>query len=76
MSAAFINLPTGSDGRDEVGINVYEIAALRAHVVTSYSYVDYTEVTLKNGRTFDCRIKKSEVEQRMRAALAILDGAS
>lgn len=70
MSAAFINLPTGSDGRDEVSINVEEIAALRAHVVTSYSYLDYTEVTLKNGRTFDCQISKRDVEKRMLAAIA------
>lgn len=66
----FINLPTGSDGRDEVSINVTEIASYRGHVVTSYSYVDYTEVILKNGERHDCRISKSKFEDRLRAAIA------
>jgi len=66
----FVVLPTGPDGRDEVSINVEEIAALRSHVVTSYSYVDYTEVTLRNGTRFDCRIKKADVDKRVQEALA------
>lgn len=70
MADIFISLPTGPDGRDEVDINISEIAAMRSHVVTSYSYVDYTEITLKNGATFDCRIKKSELVKRLRAAMA------
>lgn len=66
--AVFVTLPVGE--RDEVSIEVTEIAALRSHVVTSYSYVDYTEVTLKNGAVFDCRVKKSDVERKIQEALA------
>jgi hypothetical protein len=74
--SVFINLPTGSDGRDEVSINVTEIASYRGHVVTSYSYVDYTEVVLKNGVTHDCRISKAKFEERLRVALDVTDGAA
>lgn len=62
MNAAFVTLPQAGG---EVSINVDEIAAMRSHVVTSYSYVDYTEITLKCGKVFDCAIKKSEVEARL-----------
>ena len=73
---AFINLPTGSDGREEVSINVTEIASYRGHVVTSYSYVDYTEVVLKNGTVHDCQISKAKFEQRLVDAMALIGGAS
>jgi hypothetical protein len=76
MSAAFINLPIGSDGRDEVSINIAEIASFRGHVVTSYSYVDYTEVVMKNGIKYDCRISKSEFEKRLHQAAAMTEPTS
>jgi len=34
----FINLPKGADGKQEVSINVDEIASYENHTVTSYSY--------------------------------------
>ena len=67
MTATFITVPHGE--RNEVTINVDEIAAYHGHVVTSYSYVDYTLVRLKSGDTYDCRIAKSDFEAKLRAAL-------
>lgn len=69
MALVFINLPTGSDGRDTVSINVEEISSALGHVVTSYSYVDYTLVTLKNGTEHDCRIKHSDFLARLVRAI-------
>lgn len=72
MSAlAFINLPTGRDGRDEVAINPHEIASYRSHTVVSYSYEDWTEIVLKNGLRHDCRISKREFEKRLLAAMGV-----
>ncbi len=62
---AFITVPIGSDRRHQVSINVDEIASFKGHVVTSYSYVDYTEVVLKNGVVHDCRISRKEFEERL-----------
>lgn len=58
----FISCPIGTDGRDSVSINVEQIASYQSHVVTSYSYVDYTLVTLHNGIQHDCRISKANFE--------------
>lgn len=64
-----IDLPTGSDGRETVSINVEEIAAARGHVVTSYSYVDYTLITLKNGVEYDCRVSHADFLKRLRQVI-------
>jgi hypothetical protein len=63
---AFITASTGPDGRDEVSINVEEIASYRSHVVTSYSYQEWTLVSLKNGTQHDCRITKRDFEKKLR----------
>ena len=64
----FITLLTGSDGRHEVSINVEEIASYENHTVTSYSYQEWTIVTLKNGVRHDCYIKKSDLEKKLKVA--------
>ncbi|NUS01985.1 MAG: hypothetical protein HOV97_05410 [Nonomuraea sp.] len=68
--AAFLTMPTGHDGRDEVSINIEEIASFKGHTKVSYSYEDWTLVTLKNGVQHDCRIKKAEFERRLQALAA------
>ena len=65
---AFIRLPTGSDGRDTVAINVDEIASYREHTVVSYSYQQWTKVTLKSGVEHDCGISLAEFERRVAQA--------
>lgn len=71
----FVTLPTGSDGRDTVSINISEVASYRGHTVVSYSYEDWTEIVLKNGVRHDCRVSHSEFEKRMAdMALAAMEG--
>lgn len=65
----FVELPTGSDSRNLVAINVDEIASMRAHTVVSYAYEDWTEVTLKNGVSHDCRIKYVDLMSTIRNLL-------
>lgn len=68
LDLVFINFPTGSEGRDEVAINVTEIASYRSKTVVSYSYEDWTEVVLKNGVTHSVRVKKSDFERKLKEA--------
>ena len=65
MDLVLLEFPIGKDGRETVAINVTEIASMRSHVVTSYSYVDYTEITLKNGTVHDCRISYAEARAKI-----------
>lgn len=67
VDLAFVNLPMGS--MDSVDINVTEIAAMRRHTVVAYTYEEWTEITLKNGKTFDCKIKKADVVDKIKKAL-------
>jgi hypothetical protein len=62
------DLPTGSDGRNTVSIVITEIAAYESHIVTSYSYEDWTKITLKNGVVYDCRIAYRDFVNRLKAA--------
>lgn len=70
---ALISLPMAND--QEVDINVHEIAALREHTVVSYSYQQWTEVTLKSGAKFDCFKTKAEVTALIRRALSVGAGS-
>lgn len=65
---AFITLPMRE--RDQVAIDIAEIAAMREHTVVSYSYQRWTEVTLVNGKAFDCHISLADLEKRMLEAAA------
>ena len=64
----FINLPKGADGKQEVSINVDEIASYENHTVTSYSYQEWTIIILKNGVKHDCQIKKVDFEKKLKLA--------
>lgn len=62
-----INLPVGERG--QVDISVREIAAMHEHTVVSYTYEKWTEITLKSGKTFDCRVDLKTVRDRIKRAV-------
>lgn len=64
-----VELPCGSDGKDRVTIFVSEIASYRGHTVVSYSYQDWTEVTLKNGVKYDCKVSHRDFTDMIRKAV-------
>lgn len=62
----FLTLPTGREGREEVTIAVSHIAAMRSHRVQGrMSFEDWTEIILKNGAMFDCKIKHSDLIKKV-----------
>jgi hypothetical protein len=66
--AILVRFPAGADGKDRVAINIGEIASFRSHTVTSYSYQEWTLVTLKSGKEHDLNISMDEFQKRIEDA--------